>query len=83
VLLTDARAATIGAPTATASTAPQWVPLPPAPVHTSVLASGPDGSVDALAVSGATLTVWRLVPKATAWSKVQAMSVPIQSGSSS
>jgi hypothetical protein len=83
VLLTDGRAATIGAPTATASTAPQWVPLPPAPVHTSVLASGPDGSVDALAVSGATLTVWRLVPKATAWSKVQAMSVPIQSGSSS
>ena len=34
--------------------------LPPVPAHTTVLAAGPDGAVDALAVSGATLTVWRL-----------------------
>jgi hypothetical protein len=81
VLLTGGRAATIGAPTASA--APQWVPLPTVPAHTSVLASGPAGSVDALAVSGDALTVWRLVPKATAWSEVQAMNVPIQAGSSS
>jgi hypothetical protein len=48
-----------------------------------VLASGPDGAVDALVPSGATLTVWRLVSGAAAWSKVQAISVPIQYGSSS
>jgi hypothetical protein len=52
------------------------------PAHTAVLAAGPGGAVDALAVSGDTLTVWRLVPEGTVWSKVQAIGVPIQSGSS-
>lgn len=81
VLLPGARAATIGAP----GTGPQqqWILLPPAPAHTSVLASGPDGAIDALAASGETLTVWRLAPKATLWSKVQTISVPLQIGSSS
>jgi hypothetical protein len=83
VLLRGGRAATISAPAATTSAAPQWVLLPPVPAHTTALASGPDGDVDALAVSGATLTVWRLVPKAAGWTKVQAISVPIQYGSSS
>jgi hypothetical protein len=82
VLLPGGRAATIS-DLGTTQGAPQWVLLPTVPARTSVLASGPDGSVDALAVSGETLTVWRLVPKATAWSEVQAMSVPIQAGSSS
>jgi hypothetical protein len=82
VLLAGGRAATVSLP-GTAGGTPQWVPLPRVPAHTSVLASGPGGSVDALAVSGTTLTVWRLAPKATAWSQVQAMSVPVQAGSSS
>jgi hypothetical protein len=39
--------------------------------------------MDALAVSGGKLTVWRLAGAATAWSTVQAINVPIQYGSSS
>jgi hypothetical protein len=82
VLLPGGRAATVSLP-GTAGGTPQWVPLPPVPARTSVLASGPDGATDALAVSGTTVTVWRLVPKATEWAKVQTISVPIQAGSSS
>jgi hypothetical protein len=82
VLLPGGRAATISA-VGTTTAVPQWLLLPPVPSHTSVLASGPDGAVDALAASGGTLTVWRLVPKATMWAKVQTISVPIQAGSSS
>ena len=82
MLLPGGRAATVSV-LGTTSGGPQWLLLPSVPSHTSVLASGPDGAVDALAVSGDTLTVWRLVPRATAWSKVQAISVPIQTGSSS
>jgi hypothetical protein len=77
VLLPGGRAATIGGP------GQQWTLLPPVPAKTTVLAGGPDGATDALAVSGATLTVWRLAPKATVWQKVEAVSVPIQVGSSS
>ena len=51
VLLPGGRAATVSLP-GTAGGTPQWVPLPPVPARTSVLASGPDGAVDALAVSG-------------------------------
>lgn len=82
VLLAGGRAATVNLTGATAGE-PQWQLLPAAPAHTSVLASGPGGAVDALAVSGSTLTVWRLVPKATVWTKVETISVPIQVGSSS
>jgi hypothetical protein len=82
VLLPGGRAATVSLTGATAGE-PQWQLLPAVPAHTSVLASGPGGAVDALAVSGSTLTVWRLVPKATVWTKVQTISVPIQVGSSS
>ncbi|HEY6791987.1 MAG TPA: hypothetical protein VI365_32205 [Trebonia sp.] len=53
------------------------------PAQTAVLASGPDGAIDALAPSGTTLTVWRLAPGAAAWSRVQTVKVPIQYGSSS
>ena len=77
VLLADGRAAT------TTAAGTRWTQLPTVPAHTSVLASGPDGAVDALAVSGATLTVWRLAVGATTWSEVQAIGVPIQYGSSS
>jgi hypothetical protein len=76
VLLSGGRAATI-------ATAGRWVRLPAVPRGTAVLASGPAGAVDALAVSGSTVTVWRLATAATAWSAVEAISVPIQFGSSS
>ena len=77
VLLPGGQAATISGPKQ------QWLLLPPTPAHTSVLASGPGGSVDALAVSGTRLTVWQLDRGATIWAKAQTMSVPIQYGSSS
>jgi hypothetical protein len=82
VLLSGGRAATISAPAANGA-APQWLLLPPVPAHTRVLASGPGGATEALAVSGATLTVWQLAPNATVWSKVQTINVPIQYGSAS
>jgi hypothetical protein len=81
VLLAGGRAATVSAP-GTTSGQPRWRPLTPVPAHTAVLASGPDGAVDALAVSGETLTVWRLAANTTAWSRVQRISVPVQLGSS-
>ena len=49
----------------------QWTLLPPVPAGDQRCSRpGPGGATDALAVSGATLTVWRLAPKATVWSKV-------------
>jgi hypothetical protein len=81
VLLTGGRAATVSAP-GTTSGRPRWRLLPPVPGHTVVLASGPGGATDALAVSGETLTVWRLAATATAWSPAQRISVPVQLGSS-
>lgn len=85
VLLSDGRAATVGLPATVGSSgaAAPWVQLPAVPRGTAVLASGPGGAVDALAVSGATVTVWRLAPRATAWSQVEAISVPVQYGTSS
>lgn len=48
-----------------------------------VLAPGPGGALDALAVSGGSaLTVFRLTP-AGAWQQTQVISVPVQLGSSS
>ena len=81
VLLSGRRAATISL-TGAAASGPQWQMLPSVPTGTSVLAAGPDGATDALAVSGSTLTVWRLAPGQGAWSKVQTVNVPIQVGSS-
>ena len=77
MLLPGGQAATIGGP------GQQWLLLPPTPARTSVLASGPGTSIDALAVSGATLTVWQLDHGSTVWAKAQTISVPIQLGSSS
>ncbi len=77
VLLPGRRAAAIAGP------GQPWRSLPAVPDGTAVLAAGPGGAVDALAVSGSELTVWRLAGAATAWSKVQAINVPIQYGSSS
>jgi hypothetical protein len=59
-----------------------WQPLPLVPRGTAALAPGSgSGSYDALAVSGARLTVWQLT--GAAWAKVQVITVPIQYGSSS
>lgn len=77
VLLPGRRAATIAGP------GQPWRSLPAVPPGTAVLAAGPAGAVDALAVSGSELTVWRLGEAATAWSKIQTIGVPIQYGSSS
>ena len=77
MLLPGGQAATISGP------GQQWLLLPPTPAHTSVLASGPGTSIDALAVSGSTLTVWQLDHGSTVWAKAQTISVPIQLGSSS
>ena len=77
MLLPGGQAATVGGP------GQQWLLLPPTPARTSVLASGPGNAVDALAVSGSTLTVWQLDRGSTLWTKAQTMSVPIQYGSSS
>jgi hypothetical protein len=59
-----------------------WRALPPVPRGTAALAAGPgSGAFDALAVSGGTLTVYRLTPAGT-WTRTQAIKVPIQYGSS-
>jgi hypothetical protein len=57
-----------------------WRALPAVPAGTSTLAPGSGSSYDALAVSGATLTVWRLA--AAGWGQVQVIKVPITYGSS-
>lgn len=80
VLLPGRRAATIAGP------GQPWRSLPVVPEGTSVLAAGPDGSVDALVVAGSqlqNLIVWRLAGSAAAWSRVETISVPIEFGSSS
>ena len=77
VLLSGGRAEAVAGPGAS------WRALPPVPRDTAALAAGPgSGAFDALAVSGGTLTVYRLTP-AGAWDKAQVISVPIQYGSSS
>jgi hypothetical protein len=76
VLLPGRRAATISGP------GQPWHSLPAVPAGTAVLAAGPGGAVDALAVSGGKLTVWRLAAAAAGWSTTQTINVPIQYGSS-
>lgn len=77
VLLPGRHAAVIARP------GTRWRSLPLVPEGTAVLAAGPGGAVDALAVSGSKMTVWRLGVAAAVWSKVQTIGVPIQPGSSS
>ena len=83
VLLSGGRAATITEPTAPSASGAAWRSLPAPPHGTAVLAPGPGGALDALAVSGGSaLTVFRLTP-AGAWQQTQVISVPVQLGSSS
>lgn len=77
VLLPGGQAATIGGP------GQQWLLLPPTPAHTTVLASGPGTALDALAVSGHTLTVWQLDHGSTVWARAQTINVPLEPDSSS
>ena len=60
----------------------QWHLLPALPPGTVTLAPGTGGSVSALAVHRATLTVWQASPADATWTTVQTLSVPIQFGSS-
>jgi hypothetical protein len=75
VLQAGDRAATVAGPGAS------WRQLT-VPRGTAALAAGPGGSTDALAVAGATLTVYQLTP-AGAWRGAQVIQVPLQYGSSS
>jgi hypothetical protein len=59
-----------------------WRRLPSPPPGTAALAAGSGGAIEALATAGGKLTVYRLSP-AGAWSQTQALTVPIQYGSSS
>lgn len=59
-----------------------WSALPDVPRRTAVVAEGPDGEVDALAVSGSVLTDYRLGAADGTWQRVQVLPVPIQYGSS-
>jgi hypothetical protein len=60
-----------------------WRALPPLPPGTATLTAGPRrGTVEALAVRRARLTVWQTVPGSLAWTRTQIMNVPILFGSS-
>ena len=74
VLLGGGRAQTIAGPGGS------WRALPDLPPGTATLAAGTGLSYDALAVSGARLTVWRLA--AAGWAQLQVINVPISFGSS-
>jgi hypothetical protein len=76
IVLTGNRAQT------TDSTAPSWHALPALPAATATLAFGATGGWDALTAHRAKLTVWKLAPGAGSWATTQAITVPIQYGSS-
>jgi hypothetical protein len=59
-----------------------WHPLPALPPGTATLVPGTAGGWDALTVHRTKLTVWQLAPGARTWAATQAISVPIQFGSS-
>jgi hypothetical protein len=77
VLLSGDRAEILPAPGAA------WQELPAPPPGTAALVAGSGGTDEALAVSGGTLTVYQLTRDGAAWTKSQAIQVPIQYGSSS
>jgi len=76
VLLSGGRAYAISGPGGA------WRRLPSPPQGTAALATGLGGTFEALAVTGGKLTVYRL-SAAGAWQEIQALTVPIQYGSSS
>ncbi len=77
VVLSTNRGETLAGPRAS------WHALPPLPAgHTITLAMPAAGITEALAASGTQLTVWQLTSGSAAWARTQAISVPIQYGSS-
>jgi hypothetical protein len=75
VLLAGGHAATIAGPGAA------WRQLPAPPPGTAALAVLPGSTTDALAVAGASLTVYQLTPAGT-WNRTQSEKIPVQYGSS-
>jgi hypothetical protein len=75
VLLGGGRAQVIAGPNG------PWRALPGLPPGTATLAPGAGGGYDALAVSGARLSVWQLA--GTGWRQIQVINVPLSLGSSS
>ncbi|MGH3272128.1 MAG: hypothetical protein ACRDN1_24145, partial [Trebonia sp.] len=76
VLLAGGRAYAVSGPGSA------WRRLPAPPPGTAALAAGPGDAFEALAAAGENLTVYQLSP-AGDWRKAQALTVPIQYGSSS
>jgi hypothetical protein len=76
VLLTNGSAYAVSGPGGA------WRRLPSPPQGTATLAVGPGGAAEALAGAGGQLIVYRL-SSAGAWQQAQALTVPIQYGSSS
>ena len=77
VVLSGGRGETLAGPGAS------WRALPPLPPgRTVVLALPAAGTTDALAAVGNSLTAWQLGPDSAAWTRTQAIKVPIQYGSS-
>lgn len=74
VILADARAALLARG--------HWQLLPALPPAVATIVPGPDGTIDALAVHRATLTVWHLASPQGRWVTEQVVTVPIQYGSS-
>jgi hypothetical protein len=60
-----------------------WQSLPALPGGTSTLVFGPANGIDALAVNATAFADWHLLPGSSKWVKGQAISVPIEFGSSS
>lgn len=78
-------AVALGGRTAAALAGPgaSWRRLPALPRGRAVIvAQPPSGGLEALAATGGDLSVWRLRPDASGWVRAQAISVPIQYGSS-
>ena len=76
IVLTGNRGETVAGPGA------PWRALPALPPGTATLAPGPAGGFTALAAGRTTMTVWQLAPGSAAWARAQAISVPVQFGSS-
>jgi hypothetical protein len=74
IILNANRGATLAGPGAS------WQRLPALPARAAILVAGSAPGVEALASTGAALSVWRLA--AGAWSRVQVIKVPIPIGSS-
>ena len=77
VVLSGHRGVTLAGPGAS------WRALPSLPAgRTVTLALRAAGTAEALVAGGGSLTVWQLRPGAAGWARTQAITVPIQYGSS-